>query len=89
MTESSCESSVTARTAYCVVSGCKQQWVSLIPTRQIRPSLELALTNSDQLREVLALCREHIRKLRRADGVVLGYRYRNGILRAYVKDEFF
>lgn len=79
----------TAPTDICVVSGCKRKWIVLLPTRHIRPSLEIALTKSDTLREVLALCRDHYRLVRRADGIVLGYRYRNGKLRAYVKHDLF
>jgi hypothetical protein len=37
----------------------------------------------------LATCQRHYKYLQRKDGVTLGYRKVNGVIRAYVKDESF
>lgn len=72
----------------CDVWNCEKTWIVLLPTRHIRPSIEIALTRNDKLKEVLALCRDHYRLVYRSDGIVLGYRYSGGKLRAYIKEEY-
>ena len=89
----------------CGVIGCARRWAHLIHADDLRPSLVeaifgISLAPRDAPREEryqawlayqagLRVCQDHLRKLRRQDGVTLGYRRVNGKLRAFVKDEYF
>lgn len=82
----------------CDAVNCQEGAVTWIPTGELSPSLldavfEIPRTESYEdwasQPQVLGLCRVHYRQIRRRDGYTLGYRLRNGKIRAYVKEEHF
>lgn len=72
----------------CMVPACKggvRIWFGNV----LGPSVQAAVFGSDFHEDMLATCQKHYNILKRRDGIDLGYRKVNGILRAYVKNEGF
>jgi hypothetical protein len=83
-----------------MVWGCSRNWSESIPREEVRVDRREAMFGIPALSGLgyrtwsatpfyLNVCARHYTVLRRSDGVELGYRVRNGKMRAYVKHEYF
>jgi hypothetical protein len=72
----------------CMVPSCSAR-AGVAFGNVLAPSVQDAVFGDDFREDVLCVCTRHYNYLRKHDGVTLGFRKVNGMLRAYVKDESF
>jgi hypothetical protein len=81
-----------------MAQGCSQPWAHSILANLVRLEIReavfgLSLPESyDEWRahpQFIQMCKQHYKQVHRKDGYTLGYRLRNGKIRAYVKEDHY
>lgn len=69
---------------HCGIEGCTGRWAVLLPSNALTYKTANAIIPDGE--DQILLCSRHYRALRSREGFILGYHFRNGKIRGYVKE---